>query len=465
MSNVYEMTAEEKLRKARVHLNKEKPFFGFLTMHLELNEVDEKNCPTMAVDDFGNLYYNPKFVNKLSDAEIKGALAHEVMHCALEHLQRGKGKVHDLFNISSDIVINSILTTDGLTVPKNALIPHNNEFSIFGIKLQKINDKTSEEVYDKIWRKLSKKFQRQIAKMKKFIKDQQAKGVKGFDGHRYNKDGQSKTKKCDACGGSGQSQKKCGKCGGSGQTKDGKPCQDCAGTGKQPCEKCGGKGTLSKKRIDWKTTMIDACNHAKQRGNLPAGMERIVGKLMETHIDWRGLLYRYITNQIPVDYTWARPSRRSHSLGVYLPDVEKEMIEVMVAVDTSGSISQHELAEFISEISSICRSFKNVDLTVIDCDCRVNGVHTLRNASPGEVIDKIGKRLKGGGGTSHVPVFNWINKNKPQTKFTIAFTDGYTEFPPKSQVKQPVLWVVAGNWRASKDQFPYGNVIELPKDN
>ncbi len=433
-----DFTAKEKMVKARVQLQKDKPFWSFLCMSLTFIE-DKETTETAAVDMYGNLYYNPDFIDSLSDEEIKGVLAHEVMHCALEHLQRGKGKNHQLFNISSDTVINAILKEDGLTIPKNAINPHNNEITLFGITIKKITDKSSEEIYDKLWRKLGKEYKKAMKAIQKAIAES---GIEGFDKHIYGEGdgkGKGKEQKCDACGGTGKD-------------KDGEPCKDCQGSGKN-----------KKNMPDWKKKLVDACSFARQRGTLPAGMERIVGKLLETHIDWKGLLYKYITSQIPIDYTWARPSKRSHSLGYYLPSVEKEKIDVMAWVDTSGSIGQQELVEFISEIASIVGSFKNVDLTVGDCDCRVNGVYELKNANKEEVIAKVGKNLRGGGGTSHKPVFNWINKHKPSTKFVICFTDGYTDFPPKSQVSVPVLWVVAGHWRANQKDFPFGKVISLPK--
>jgi len=458
------LLSEEKLIRARIHLQKEKPFFAYLCMQLQFIEEKDmlKNSPGgVAVDKFGNLYYDPKFIERLSDEEIKGVVTHEVMHCALEHMEREEGRIRELYNISSDIIVNNMLIENGFALPKDVLLPKRNSYKIFGVELKDLNNSTSEEVYDSLWAKVGKEFKRVIKDIENYIKDQKSKGVgKGFDEHRYgNGNKENKKSKCSSCGGTGT----CPKC-------NGKGCKDCDNSGK--CQDCNGTGEkersgFNSKKIDWKKKMTDALAFARERGDVPAGMDRLIEKLYDTYIDWRGLLYRYITSQIPVDYNWARPSKKSHSLGVYLPAVERESIDVMVAVDTSGSISQDELAEFISEISSITNSFKNVELTVIDCDCEINGVHNLKNASPGEVIDKIGKNLKGGGGTSHIPVFNWINKHKPMARFIICFTDGYTAFPTKGSVKQPVLWVVAGNWRQDLGKFPFGEVIELPrtKDN
>jgi len=189
-------------------------------------------------------------------------------------------------------------------------------------------------------------------------------------------------------------------------------------------------------------------------------MERLIDGLLESSIDWKGLLYRYITNLIPIDYIWTRPSKKSRSLGVYLPSVVKEKIDLVIAVDTSSSISKDELQLFISEITGIIRSFRNVDLTIMDCDCRINTVVTYKDAKIDDVIDF---KFRGGGGTSHKPVFNWMNENLPNARLLICFTDGYTSFPNPQDVNVNTLWVVAGYYRADASSFPFGEVIELPK--
>jgi len=410
----FTLNAEEKIRKARIQLQKEKPFWSFLVMHLNL--VEDKDIETLGVDADGNLYYNPAFVDNLDEDEIKGVLAHEVMHCALEHFERVGDRDKGLFNISGDLVINSILTSDGMSLPRGVLIPQNNSYTIFGVELNKISEKTTEEIYDKLYGALKRKgYGGSGGKLGKNIKDIDDKRL---DKHIFGKSKKSKDKK-------------------------------------------DSKSGLDKK-INWKKVLVDATTFARDRGNLPAGMERIVGRILESFIDWKGILYKYITSQIPIDFTWAKPSKRSYSAKVYLPSVVRESIDIVCAIDTSGSISKEDLEKFLGELISIVKSFKNVNLTVIDCDCAIQGVHTLRNAQPSEIISEISKKLRGGGGTSHVPVFDYINKNIPNAKFVICFTDGYTQFPDKSMVKQPVLWVLCGSWRLDKSKFPYGQVLEIP---
>ena len=420
------LEAMDRLIQARISFQKEKPFFSFLTMQLNLHEVKdgEMKYDTMAVDNNGNLYFNKKFVEGLSDSEVKGCLCHEVMHCALEHLVRINGRNPNVWNSSTDAIINNIILKDGLTVPAKGIIPNNDEINLYGKLIKKLSDKTAEEVYDKIYSKIRKDNNNDMKKMKDFINKNKDKN-KGFDTHIHKKNG------------IGNKGKK--------------------GRG------IGGNVPLSGDK-DWKKILIDAATYAKQQGHLPAGMERLIGEILETSIDWKGLLYRYVTALIPVDYMWTKPSKKSRALGVYLPSVVKEHIDIVVAVDTSGSISQKELSQFMGEIIGIVKSFKNVDLTVIDCDARVNSVQKVKNASPDDIISEVSKNLKGGGGTSHIPVFNWLNENLPNTKLLIAFTDGYTTFPDEKDVNCKVLWVSAGYYRADIKNYPFGNVIELPRD-
>ena len=72
------MKVEDKIIRAKVHLQAQNPFFAYLVMNLKIKE--DKTISSMAVDNTGNLYYNSKWVDKLSDNEIKGVLSHEVLH-------------------------------------------------------------------------------------------------------------------------------------------------------------------------------------------------------------------------------------------------------------------------------------------------------------------------------------------------------------------------------------------------
>ena len=414
------LTPLQKLTKARVQLQERKPFFSYLAMHLKFIE-NSKITDSMCINKKGELKYNPEYVRKLNEEEVIGGITHEVMHCALQHLVRKGHRLHRLFNISSDIVTNNLLVNDNVTLPKNSLIPIRNEYVYEGCELKNLHEKTSEEVYDELYRHLSKKYKGARKEIEKFLEESKN---KGFDDHEYGSNGDDDDKS-----GSGNGNRIDGN-GKSGNT----PLDD---------------------EVDWGKLLVNAYAYAKSKGDVPLGMDRVIGKIQESFIDWKGLLYRYITSHIPVDYTYARPHKKSYSLGFYNPAIVKEDIDVYLAIDTSGSISPPELEEFLGEIVGIVNSFKSVNLSVIVCDCAIQGVYDIKHASKKDVIDKI--KLEGGGGTSHIPVFDWLKENKPQAKLLIAFTDGYTDFPDDPHIN--TLWVLAGSCRASKKHFPFGKVI------
>jgi len=337
-------------------------------------------------------------------------------HVVFEHFDRSEErKEHPLLaNIAHDIVVNNIIIQEKMTLPSGGSIPANNQITVFGYQLKKIDEKCSEEIYDELHKHLGDLYNKVKSKMDDRIKQDK----KGFDVHMESDD-KDKSKK--------------------------------------------GKKDEKMKEKGWEKILVDACTYARERGKLPGGIERMVDRILDTSIDWREILYRYITDQIPVDYSWSRPSKKSYALGVYLPRTEKESIDVLVAVDTSGSISQDELEQFMSEILGITNSFSNVDLTIIDCDADIHGIYPFKHATADDVMSKV--KLKGGGGTDHRPVFAWISQNKSTAKFIICFTDGCTSFPNASSVGIRTLWVVAGDYRLGAKDFPFGEVIELPKRN
>ena len=93
------------------------PFFGHLVQHLNLIETEK--IPTAGVDERNNLYYNPDFINDLTDEEGKGVMAHEVMHLALECFDRLGERDKNRWNIAQDIIINHILVQNGLDAGYN----------------------------------------------------------------------------------------------------------------------------------------------------------------------------------------------------------------------------------------------------------------------------------------------------------------------------------------------------------
>ena len=231
-------------------------------------------------------------------------------------------------------------------------------------------------------------------------------------------------------------------------------------SGKGKSGKTKGNNSSVKSKYDenlWKNRIVEAATKAKERGQTPAGMERYIDELLEPKLPWKQLLMKYITREIPHDYTWMRPSKKSFATGIYMPSIVREGMELVTTVDTSGSMGRHELSEAMGEISAICQAYPFIKMTVIICDAQVHRTYDVTPYNTQELKKMV---LQGGGGTSHVPVYNWLEKNKPNARLVINLTDGYTDFPPNDKGFNSI-WVISSSSEA-ESSIPFGTVLKLP---
>jgi predicted metal-dependent peptidase len=200
----------------------------------------------------------------------------------------------------------------------------------------------------------------------------------------------------------------------------------------------------------WRTALNEAMTMARQAGKLPAGMERHVDMVLEPRLDWRSILWRFIV-RTPIDYSGF--DRRFLGRGLYLETLEGESVSLRVAVDTSGSISQRDLASFLAELREIVRLYPNLEAQLYYCDAELYGPFPL---------DSDGlKRAQGGGGTSFIPFFERMARevHSDIPSALVYLTDGHGAFP-REKPELPVLWVVAAGGLPS-NKFPFGEVARL----
>jgi predicted metal-dependent peptidase len=212
--------------------------------------------------------------------------------------------------------------------------------------------------------------------------------------------------------------------------------------------------SLEKAANDWTQQIAAAASATRNRGTLPGQLEQMIHDLLNPTIPWKNLLHRFMTNEVFADWTWKRPSRRSAAMGVYLPSGKKENLDVIVAIDTSGSVGDEELNEFMTEVCSIGQSFENVTMTAIICDAQVHGTFDLRGFDAKNASQHI--KITGRGGTDHRPVAEWIKKNKPQAKVVVCFTDMATCFPEREDKVGRWIWVATPKY-GTEDMCPEGD--------
>jgi len=195
--------------------------------------------------------------------------------------------------------------------------------------------------------------------------------------------------------------------------------------------------------------VAQAENLAKQQGNMPAGMARIVENILNPQLPWQEILARFISAPVKDDYSWRKPNSRYAHMGMYLPSLYSEKLQKGVyAGDTSISMDKKEIAEEVAEITSVCDLY-NQDMTVIWCDSKVAGV---------EEIEAFGDRQinpVGGGGTDFAPVFDYVEENEINPAWLVYHTDGECNSYPAVEPEYPVIWICTG------ENFnpPFGEVI------
>lgn len=401
---------ETKLSAARTRLILDKPFLGALVLRLPVVMADAKWCPTTATDA-RSFYYNRQYIEGLSLEQTQFMLAHEALHCALSHFARRQHRSKHRWDLACDLAINPLLIKDGLRPPPGAL--HMDQFE----------GMTAEEIYPA------------IADL-----DEQ---TETLDQHLYDNEDSDGQRGNSNAGGNPQPQ----------QSSDGEQPAEAEldpNRGGAPQPRPLSEAEREQLQVQWQQRLAGAAQQAMQAGKLGAGWARLVDHLLQPQLPWRMLLAKYMTAIARDDYNYARPSRREGQ--AILPSLRSSEVDVVVALDTSGSVSAEEICEFMSEIDAI-KGQVRARITLHACDAALaeDGPWLFE---PWEAFE-LPRDFKGGGGTRFSPVFDWVAGRDRQPDLLVYFTDAEGEFPAQMPY-YPVLWLVKG-----KAKVPWGQRVQL----
>ncbi len=195
-----------------------------------------------------------------------------------------------------------------------------------------------------------------------------------------------------------------------------------------------------------------AKRNAETRGKLPGHLSDLIEEMLSPKVPWQEVLRPFLTKAAATEYSWKRPDRRYASQGIYLPTMMGEAIGAIVAsVDTSGSCWSHEdQVAFASEIQGILTPY-DVTVHIVYHDTKVQAVEVWK-PSDGKLV----LRPQGGGGTSHLCVFDWIEQQEWKPACLIALTDMESEFP-KDAPEYPVMWCTVRDCKKA----PFGELLEI----
>jgi predicted metal-dependent peptidase len=186
-----------------------------------------------------------------------------------------------------------------------------------------------------------------------------------------------------------------------------------------------------------------------RQGELPKGLERLIPAYFSHKIHWRELLYRYIAEFAKSTYTFLPPNMKYLYRGICLPSLSSDLLRIVIAVDTSGSVDEELLGCFLGEVEGIMQGYANYEIDLITADARVQSHKVFL---PGEML---AYRVSGGGGTDFRPVFDYIGREISYPTLLLYFTDGMGTFPAEAPAYD-VMWVMP-----ESGEVPFGEVLVL----
>jgi predicted metal-dependent peptidase len=203
-------------------------------------------------------------------------------------------------------------------------------------------------------------------------------------------------------------------------------------------------------------------DEAVRQGALTAGKlghdaPRDLQNLLQPQVDWKEVLREFVTETCAgKDYgTWARPNRRFMGAGVYMPSTISEQVgELVIAIDTSGSIGSAELTAALSEVQGIAEMVKPEAVRILYWDTEIRGDERYET----DDLEKIARSTKprGGGGTRITCVNKYMTDNLINAQAVIVLTDGYLG-GRWGEWQVPVLWCIVGDASVS----PPGRVVNI----
>lgn len=359
--------ARDLLITARVGLLIRHSFFGNLATRLKLINADEW-CGTAATDG-RNFYYNSRFITQLKPKEVEFLFGHEVLHVVYDHMGRRDNRDPRMWNIANDYAVNADLKRHKV-----------GEFitSVPCLYEAKYDGKYSEQIYDDLTKDMVK------MNMDELIEQLLDEHMDADDDGSGDADGD----KDDS-------------------------------SGKRPKPMTQEERDALRQEI--KQNIINAAKGA-EAGQLPNGVKRLIEDVTDPKMPWRELIQTNLTSSIKNDYSFAKPNRRGWHMDAIMPGMTPgEEIDVVVALDMSGSISAKQAQSFLSEVSGMMDMFDGYKIHVFCFDTSTYNPQDFTS----ENLDTIGEyEPMGGGGTDFSAIFDHLKTRGEDVKRLIVFTDG-----------------------------------------
>lgn len=411
------LNAQQRMMKAVVDIMGKEYFTALsgvlMALHQTIQPKDAKDKKTVTAMTNGlDVTYAEEFVDSLTDAEFRFLMLHEAYHCMYKHLITWDWMYDidaDLANQACDHVINLKLLAamEDSDIGKTFLSMPDG-----GLADPQYTGMDSAEVFNALRKS----------------KQQQQPPQQPNQGQGQQGQGQPQPSQ-------GQGQPKPGQ--GQGQPKQGFDDHDWEGA----------KALSDEEKAEIGRKMDEAVRQgALLAGKTGTGGNRDINELLEAKVRWQDALREYVHAICAgSDFsTWRRPNRRFVSAGIYLPSsISQTVGEIVIGIDTSGSIGGPELSQFLGECAAIFTSVRPEAVRLLYWDTQVCRDERYTQ----DQLDQITKSTKpaGGGGTTPSCVPQYMNANNIKPDVVVMLTDGYVGSDWGANWPSPVVWCVVGN--------------------
>ncbi len=405
------MDHNEKIEKAKARLMLEHPYIGSVATLLKLD--NDRETLTFSSDGI-TLKYNDEYMEKAPLDEIEFALANGAMHAVLKHQERLNERAGRIWQAATDLTVNNLLVKNGFALPP--YVYYDERFS--GMYAEEIYDILKDEmIYNQT------------------LDDAEAPtpdDAKSEEGKEKQEQKEKKEQKEREQGAGNREQ----------QDLVPQAPEQVQAESFDPEEKEALEAEL-------REYFEQIFRKYKRQGELPKELEFVVPEYFSHQVSWREMLYKYIAAYAKSTYTFVPPNMKYLYRGIYLPSLSSDLLRIVVAIDTSGSVDETLLSLFLGEIHAIMQSYPNYEIDVITADAKVQ---SHRVYLPGETLEYT---LSGGGGTDFRPVFAYIDRYVNYPTLLLYFTDGMGTFP-ELEPSYDVLWVMP-----EAKEVPFGEVLVL----
>jgi len=475
-------------------------------MTIKIVNSNDRNVQTMAVDNFGNIYINPKFSDTLSDEEFYGVFAHEALHIANRTFLRKGSRDHTLWNIATDAIMNWYLARDKFELPKMGILPDSNSgkfelevlpgikkaFTVLDAKGEALN---AEGIYE------------QLAE----FKDELSKGLPEGEGEGEGEGGGEGGGKDGGKGGKGGSGGKGGKGGKGGSnieiTPDGKVLINGKPMTKADLDKIleeldnktdkhltngqaretnkdlseeltpDAQKQLEKEMIDdIKRGALDSTRTFGGGGKDKGGIRQLIQRSIPPDpVNWKGIIASYLQQGNSRAYDWNKLSRRSMASGVPMPGrgTSPTKLSAVFALDTSGSVGDTQLFIACQYIKKAAKAATHLDVRILLWHHQAYFLSKpITDKGALEATLKVIKKDVKAGGNAISDVDRMIKKAKLNPIVTIYITDGQEEAREAAKLKEgkyKKLFIIVSSYLdenmvvlINKQFGPHGRVVYTP---